>query len=543
MKSDRHSELISLLEQINRFLADKFKLEPAYGELTKTLKLLAQGLEPNSKPIIKIVSPSKILATELQRQNQANESLRSLYQFEVVSPISQIHKILRRCDLICLLYDSTQKIRPHHQKLIELAQSAEITVFLLVHQGKSQSDNYKDSYKDWLTAQDYSVSNVELSLNNFINLDNPSQESYWRSLTDALPTILNSCPIRIRQAVKKEIEQFFRQEIAGGWREINQIKTQYLQDKELFAYRQQFRQDINNHNQFRQQIIREIKQGIHHAKADLINPFSQDGLMFELQQLIDSAEVKTIKKLEQVYLYLILEDMSDAPLFHDYVWNLCQQKAAKTLKQEWSKIVQVYGSGGLQSLSSRTNQDLDDIAALLDNTKFVSAIFPSPALDLTAIVDAHVLEFNSRIIFDYSYLQSSWFRLSISVSIGLGIYLFTLLLFGEGRYFGFLIIIFQIINLITGQNVKKAKLKQHKKELKRLVYQRYQSLIRIIFDRVIKTLIQATDSYAQQGKEQWEEAIAIAQNKLDELKQTSDRHKKRIDTLKQTQSIIQSWLD
>ena len=539
MNRDRLNELVSLLERTNTFLADQLEAEPTYSELIETLDLLAERLGDNFKPTVKIVSPSRVLATKLQQQNEANELLRSLYKFEVVSPISQIRQIVCHCDVICLLYDSTHKILPHHQKLIELALAAEIPVFLLVHQSKSDSGGYTD----WLTAQDYSVNDVELAFLHFIDLDDRQQVSYQRSLADFLPTVRDSYPARIRQAAKQEIERFFRQQIAHGWQEINQIKSQYLEDKQLSTYQQQFRQKINNNNQFRQQTTRDIKQAINHTKADLVNPFSVDNLIFELQQIIVSARVKTIKKSEHIYLYLILDDLPDTPLFHDYIWDLCQQKAAEILEQEWSKIIHVYGSGGLQALLARTNRDLSDISSLLDNTKSASTILFQPTLDLTTIVDDRALEFNSRIIFDYSYLQSSWFRLLISVFIGLGIYLFTLIFFGEGRYFGFLIIIFQIINLITGQNIKKAKLKQHTKELKRLVDQKYQSLVRIIINQIAQTLISIADCQIQQDREQWSEAIAVAQAKLDELKQTSDRHKSRIDCLQQMRSTIQSWFD
>ena len=538
MNSDRPIELISLLERTNSFLADQLEAEPTYSELIETLNLLAERLEPNFKPTVKIVSPSRVLATKLQQQNEANELLRSLYKFEVVSPISQIRQIVCYCDVICLLYNSTHKILPHHQKLIELALAAEIPVFLLVHQSKSDSGGYTD----WLTAQDYSVNDVELALDDFINLDNRQQVFYQRWLADFLPTVRDSYPARIRQTAKQEIKRFFRQQIAHSWQEINQIKSQYLKDKQLSIYQQQFRQKINNNNQVRQQINRDIKQAINHAKTDLVNPFSVDSLIFELQQIIDYARVKTIKKPEHIYLYLVIDDLPNA-LFHDYAWDLCQQKAAKILEQEWSKIIHVYGSGGLQALLAITNRDLSDISPLLDKTELTPTILFKPTLDLTTIIDDRALEFNSRIIFDYSYLQSSWFRLLISVLIGLGIYLFTLFFFGEGRYFGFLIIIFQIINLITGQNIKKAKLKQHTKELKRLVDQRYQSLVRIIINQIAQTLILTTDCQVQQDREQWSEAIAVAQAKLDELKQTSDRHKSRIDCLQQTRSTIQSWFD
>ena len=126
--------------------------------------------------------------------------------------------------------------------------------------------------------------------------------------------------------------------------------------------------------------------------------------------------------------------------------------------------------------------------------------------------------------------------------VGIGIYLATWLFSGTGRYIGFMIIIFQIISLITGQNIRQTKLKQQTKELKRLAERNYQSLVRIMVTHIGQTLTINLDRQCQQYQDEWQKAIATAQNKLDELKQSSDLYKTRVERLNQDKDRLRDLL-
>ncbi|MEO1671071.1 MAG: hypothetical protein AAFR77_09855, partial [Cyanobacteria bacterium J06631_2] len=136
MKSDRLGRLISNIERSKQLLTEKAEAESGYQELIETLDSYLARLGSDLKPVVKIVSPSRVLAEKLQSQNEADEVLRSLCEFQVVSPISNLRQVLQHCDLIVLLYDSSHTIHPHHYKLVELAHKEEIALFLLLHQSK-----------------------------------------------------------------------------------------------------------------------------------------------------------------------------------------------------------------------------------------------------------------------------------------------------------------------------------------------------------------------------------------------------------------------
>ena len=65
--------------------------------------------------------------------------------------------------------------------------------------------------------------------------------------------------------------------------------------------------------------------------------------------------------------------------------------------------------------------------------------------------------------------------------------------------------------------------------------------MRIFTTQQIQTLTAAVDEQCQLYQSQWSEAIAIAQQKLDQLKQTIEQQKSRIEKLEKDQDQLQSY--
>ena len=537
MNHDRQ-RLVSRLKRVKDFLEQNVKHQPTYPDLIATLESIGDRL--NSKLTIKIVSPSATLAANIQAQHESNEELRSLYKFETVSPIRQLQQILENCDLICLIYQKRHEIRQHHYKLIELAQKRGVDLLILV-QREGDLAEYSDWQKNLNALADCLLA---LPFDPIIDFDSPEDLAvFQRSLID-LATVVNQNRLqRIEGDLVREIKRFFHHQTTSCWQAIKQTNARYCAEKPLYLYQQQFNQNKQALNQFRQQLIRDIKQDLNHEKTDLLNPFIVGGLIFDLQQLINSTEAKIAIETEQTYLYLALTEFPQQPFIHDYVLELCQQRINEIISDRWSKINSEYASGGLQQLLEKSNRELNEIQPLLGEPKVIVSTARQPSLDIEQIVDRDCLKIASRIPFDYSFTQSSWFRLFISALVGTAIYVSTWLFLGTGKYIGFMIIIFQIINLITGQNIKKAKLKQQTKELKRIVDRKYQSLARTMVSYLSQTLIVALDRECQLDREEYSEAIAIAQSKLDELKQSNEQHKSNVDKLKRDRGEIMTLFD
>lgn len=540
----KHSKLISNLEKSTNYLSQKVATEPRYSDLIETLNLAIDRLKTADKPVIKIVSPSGALAKKILNVSEVDSQLRSLYEFEVVSPIKNLQQIINNCDIICLIYNSQHQIIKHHQKLIELAEENDISLVVLVEQDKLHSPHM--ILVDWLISQNcVHLNQISLVLDDFIELNNYQHVALYKQFLIQQSTIIKlKFAARINKEIVAQIEGFFKKEITDTWQKIKQIKNKYLSNELVHDYQQKIRQYFIKINKKQQQLFREIKQIINHSKIDYLNPYLPNSWIFSIQQLIQKSQIKVNQENKETFVYLTV---NHAEYIHDYILDFCQDKITESLQFQWRKINYDYADGGIQALVNKINTELETITPLyiseidLPEITFIPADYPR--LDLEQIIDRYCLKINSRITFDYDYTQSSWFRLFISVLVGAGIYLTTKLYFGTGKYIGFVILIFQTINLITGQNIKTLKLKQHKKELQRTIDNKYQSLVRIIVDKLSQILIATIEQESQKYQNKIDAIAMSAQTKLDEIKQTINDNKSRIDKLKQDQEHILSIIN
>jgi hypothetical protein len=537
------NQLTKNLEQTKNYLAQKVDIEPSYSCLIKTLNSIIETLQTPIKPIVKFVSPSVNLATKLKEQSEANKSLRSLYEFQGISPIQQIYQIVQNCDVICLIYNSRHNILEHHQKLIELAQQHNISLILLVIQPKI--DHPYTHLSNWLTAQNYAqVNQLLLAWDNFGSLEDfQNRDIYQQLLIELATTVTAKSEARRIKEIVPQIKLFFDTEIT----DIKQTNDTSSQIGISPEYQQKTQQLINKSKQEIQQYLRNTKQIIQQSKSDYLNPFIPDSWTFILQEIIQLSQVKVTSENGNTYVELTIKNEKNIKYLYSYILGFYQQKVIDTLGDQWSKINYVYGEGGLQALIAQINAELENLSLLYlsktETSKLTLITELQPSLDLAQIIDTHCLKNQTRIPFDYNYTQSSWFRLLISGVIGLGIYLVTKLYLGTGKYIGFFILIFQIINLLTGQNIRKIKIKQHQKELKRTVDNKYQNLIRIIVDKLIQTIIDSLESQCQLYQQQIEAITTEFQTKSETSQTITNQHKLRINNLQQDQEKILAWFD
>ncbi|MGL4881563.1 MAG: hypothetical protein ACRC8K_10910, partial [Waterburya sp.] len=251
-----YSQLIKKLERSKNYLTEKLATEPSYSYLIKTLNSTIETLQTPIKPIVKFVSPSVNLANKLKEQSEANKNLRSLYNFQAISPIQQLDKIIQNCDVICLIYNSRHNIQGHHQKLIELAQQDNISLFLLVIQPKI--DYPYAHLSDWLAAQNYSqVNQLLLAWDNFGNLEDfQNRDIYQQLLIQLLKTVKVKSEARIIEKIVPQIKLFFDTEITGTKQTKNTCSHLEISAKE----HQITQQLINKSKQEIQQYVKNTKQ-------------------------------------------------------------------------------------------------------------------------------------------------------------------------------------------------------------------------------------------------------------------------------------------
>ena len=536
---NRLGDSIAILEQTIDYLAVQTEAESSYPKLIESLKSVVENGQVE-RPIIKIISPSTSLARSLAIKCQQNLQLRSLFKFQIVSPIDKVKQIVRDCGLICLIYYFKHSILKHHRRLIELAQQENISLILLVRQPQEKLED--TSVLNWLADKDYAGDRqVRLALDSFIDLNDAGHlDLVCQQLVQLSASANKRLAISIKLKTKATIKDFFQQEIADVRREIARLKQLY--PEKPHEYRQQLRQIGERLNREKQQILAAIRQDLNCSKSDMLNAFKLDSLPFMVQQLIYFSHIKLVREGNKNYLYLLSDRSSNAEYLHDYVIDLCQRKVDNLIATQWQKIDRVYAESELNPILEQINNELRIYSVLA--TESPKHYFDrQPNLNLKRVIDYECLRLNSRIVFDYNFSQSSWFRLLILISLGLGIYLVTWIYFGSGRSIGFVIVVFQVINLMTGQSIKKNKLKQHSKELKRTVDLKYQSLIRIIIEQTTQILITTLERKDRLERKRTEKAIATVLNELEESQQTLKELQQRLDRLQGDRNRILSWFD
>jgi hypothetical protein len=530
-------KLIKKIERINNYLYSKKHREPDFINLISELDTIIDNIQ-NKKITTKIYSPDRELARTVKTSFESYTNKQSSYpeQFLVVNSEKPAAEIVKYCESICFVYEGQQTISENDRLLMKAADEAQVDQTILVV--NSHQDNSSESVTAWLTKQ-----NCLSPLNKFFEPNNHEDlEQYYRLIEPHFPIWSEQFSERIEQRIFYKINKYFESTKKSIWQEIQQDKDLNTQGEPIDTYKHQIGQTIQKINKQQQQKFRKIKQLVHQSKNDLINLFNTDSLIFEIQTIIQEAEIKTLTTKKCTYLSLNVRDKKYADKLHLYLAEILQERLSNWLTEEWQKIDKIYDEGGLNELTHQISIELE----------FLGALYPQPIklksvarndFQLYDFVALSILEDNSRVTFDYNFTQSSWFRLLIAVGVGCVVYLGTKLIFGTGKYFGFVILFFQVINLLTGQDIKKIKLKQQGKELKRIVDTKYQSLLKYLVDRISQYLMMLLDDEHSYYQQQIDELVHTIDDKLLNIKNIIQQNQERLDRLDRDLKEILSLLD
>jgi hypothetical protein len=531
-------KLIKKLEQIDNYLYSKKHREPDFINLIAELDTISNNVQ-NKKITTKIYSPDRELARTVKTsfEGYSNKQSSSPEQFLIVNSEKPIAEIVKYCELICFVYEAQHKVSESDLLLMQAADEAQVDRAILVV--KSSQDNSNESLTAWLTQQNCLSPNILLPFNPNSKDD---LEQYYRSIEEYFPIWSKQFQERIEQRIHYKINKYFESTKKSIWQEIQQYKDLNTQGEPIDTYKHKIGQTIQKVNKQQQQKFRKIKQLVNQSKNDLINLFNTDSLIFEIQTIIQEAEIKTLKTKKCTYLSLNVRDKKYVDRLHLYLAEIIQERLSNWLTEEWQKIDKIYDEGGLNELNQQIVIELEFLAGLCPQPIKLQSVARND-FQIYDFVALSILEDNSRVTFDYNFTQSSWFRLSIAVGVGCLVYLVTKLMFGTGKYFGFVILFFQVINLLTGQDIKKIKLKQQGKELKRIVDNKYQSLVKYLVDRTSQDLMMLLDDENYYYQQQIDELVQTIDEKLLNIKNIIQQNKERIDRLDRDLKEILFLLD
>lgn len=325
------------------------------------------------------------------------------------------------------------------------------------------------------------------------------------------------------------IEKYFEQAIRLSHQQIKYHQEISLLNHDPESLKAIAKQLPQRYQRSMQEHFKICKQHINRNKIALTNPFTANNLTAQIQHKLNSASISNYQDKQDNYLSLVLPGNKK---FHNYLLATCEQSCQEWFQQEWQLIDSQYNNGGWKRIKQSFQQEISSFANLCQEPTLKEF-----ATQADFQIDQHVcsstLESLSRIKFDYKFTQSSWFRMLLAIVIGGVIFLFT------QKLFGFILLLVQIINLITGQDTKTIRFRQQSKELRRMLDMRSQQLVRFLTDRVEQELLFNLEKFIQENQIQIEQIALESQQNLSRIKQELTQSKIELDQLQKTQIQLQ----
>jgi hypothetical protein len=524
MVLDNHNLQNKLKEVIN-YLSQRTDKYHGYCELIDRLKTLKANIIQERVQGM-IISQQQELISEVNNLNVKSDRVSQVYSFSTAILADAIAKIESHWDVILLILDSRNEITFEEKNLIDKAIAFQIPLGIIIKHYSIKSSNninlnLKSKYREKISIHDL----FEEELNH----------QYESFLISFLTRSLATKKLKFKRESFNLVDRYFEQAKKKLWQEIRQRKNVYLLGQNPERVQQIINQLSHRCNRIIQNYLRVLKQNNNQNKLDLVNPFCLDSLMYDIQNAIQDAEVISEPEKQKVYLSLVRKKNNYTRAIHLYLIEMCQQSFSTWLMTEWHSIETQYNNGGLNKLQEQLQLELQPLISLCPDITFLQPKI-KPQLQLENYICLSALENNSKIPFDYHYSQSTWFRLLVAVSIGTIVFLLV------EHLFGFILLFVQIVNLITGQDAKSIRMRQHTKEMKRIIDSKYQFLIRLLADKIIQDIAIALDDFNQEYQEQIENITQQATVKLNQIKQENTQNKEQIEELKQTHLKIQTML-
>ena len=484
------------LERSKRYLSTKVGREEEYSLLIEDLdSLFSEAV--NYQIRATIVGRQAELTERVKLVNQGCNVLNPFSQFETVTFPCHLDRLLRNCDVVFLVIDSGKKSIPLEKKLIIKSQRVNIPLIVIDFNAAPKNRQF------WLSNHNFPTSN-------------------YFNVTQKLTTDSQVLLISQEQKYDEFLNKFFLRYKAKHWEEIKQQKQIYLSGEKPPQFQEKVRQLPNKLSKILQHNFKKIKQRLNEAKHELINPFDSTSFIYDMQQVIRESTVIEYREQKTIYLNLVVIKEQYRQTIHSHILELYQQKIDLWIEQQWRFLEQELNL--FSQLIEKSDRELQ-ILDKLSETNINLHLIPQPVFDINKYICPTALSEINRTIFDYHYTQSSWFRLAIAIAVGCAFFFLT------DRLFGFVFLVVQIINLLTGQSTKSLKLKQQTKEFKKSVENKYQNLIKFIADKLIQDLNsfldkehqlyqEKVDSYIQESNSNLrkiKEKILFNQNKISEL--------------------------
>ena len=522
------------LQKIKKYLAYKIGQDKEHKLLLQDLdELMTEALDYQLK--VTIIGRQEDALGKVKSSSQSSELLDSYSEFQIITFPYNLNRLLNNCDLVFLVVDSSKKIIPIEKKLV--IKSQEINIPLIIRDfNQSQSQ-----IQSWLEHPNLSAINYftfpEETCDCDCDCDSDCDQSHLLSHSKSYDNFLKiflADTIFPKEAIfeeniKKLINKYFMRRKTKYWEEIKQHKQDYLSGENHPQVQEKIRQLPFKIQKILQYNFKVIRQTLQDAKQELINPFVSTSFAYNVQKVISDSTVIQCRENKKRYLNLVVVQGQHRQTLHRYVLELYQQRVDLWIEEQWKFLDQELKI--FNELQDKSDRELEIINDLSDMELKLERFAP-PVFDLSKYICPAAVSEISRTIFDYHYSQSAWFRIIIAIAVGAVFFFLT------DRLFGFIFLIVQIVNLLTGQSPKFLKLKQQTKELKRISDNKYQNLVKFVADKLVQDINVFLDQQCQLYQDQVNSYIQESNRNLVKIKQKIILNQNKISELNQDQEHI-----
>ena len=506
------------IERSKNYLSQKLAQEEKHTLLLQELDDLATEAR-NYQIRVTILGRQTGFIEKVKLANQDCDLSNTVAQSTTITFPCNLDRLLRNCDVVFLVIDTSKKRSiPLERNLVNKSQVANIPLIIIDF---NQSPKNLESWLENTNLSNVSYFNFAQELGEKPQLSLFNQQ-YSNFLKPLLTQVIRRIEVTLEEKLARTIDKYFRRCKAKYWEEIKQQKQIYLLGENHIQVEETVRQLPHKLNKIFNHGFKNIKQRFSESKHELINPFVSTSLIYDIQQIIRESKVVEYREQKTIYLNLVLIRGRHRQTIQSHILELYQQKIDLWIEQQWEFLEQEINL--FRQLIAKSDRELQ-ILDKLSETEINLHLVPKPVFDINKYICPTALSDINRTIFDYHYTQSSWFRMAIAIAVGCTLFLLT------DRLFGFVFLVIQIINLLTGQSTKSLKLKQQTKELKKYVDNKYQNLVKFIADKLVQDIHcfldnehqlyqEKINAYIQESQSNFlkiKQKIIFSQNKISEL--------------------------
>ncbi|KAM3095994.1 FHA domain-containing protein [Phormidesmis sp. 146-35] len=413
-------------------------------------------------------------------------------------------KKLVNCDILFLIVDSQidSHCDPLEEKVLQLASTSLVNRAFLVVLSHESIEVFR------VTQEAHTSTSLE-DLHQYM-ASTGEKQSYLIKIQRVLFQIVSSVD---------NINQFLLGKQAKIKQEIEKVETQQSQERKK-APVEDTSFLLKTINEQKASLLRAIESSLAHSKQDLLDDSLSNSILQKTQELIDELEAQIVKQGGKKYLELRAKDFEAN--VNDFIVHGCENELLNWAGEEWRKICQEYGNGGLEGLVRSSNTTLKPICKRNKNTFTLrvkpkielEGVFKAPLRRIPVRIEYHEdpiwLYFIKKIrssvfqvmgilfLLSFLGLSRTSFIKSVNKQVSSSIFL-SILVAGASLWL--------IYNLYKGyQKDKKFEIRKSSEKVKQELKNYYYKVVK---NRFVEKLSQALEASLKQELSRFEEAIKL----------------------------------